>query len=68
MSKLERDLQLQRNGIKTQKDYDRAKQRIEDSNEYRFGDKNDEMWSSKAGKRAAAQVKAAQGALITFCT
>ncbi|WP_085679167.1 phage tail tape measure protein [Limosilactobacillus reuteri] len=63
MSKLERDLQLQRNGIKTQKDYDRAKQRIEDSNEYRFGDKNDEMWSSKAGKRAAAQVKAAQGAL-----
>lgn len=63
MSKLERDLQWGHNGIKTQKDYDRAKQRIEDSNEYRFGDKNDEMWSSKAGKRAAAQVKAAQGAL-----
>lgn len=61
MNKLQRNLQFQRNGIKTQKDYDRAKQRIED--EYRFGDKNDEMWSSKAGKRAAAQVKAAQGAL-----
>lgn len=61
LKKLDKDIQFQRNGIKTQKDYDRAKDKLDYSS--RFGDINANMWNSKAGRQIAANVRAAQKGL-----
>lgn len=58
LKKLDKDIQFRRNGIKTQQDYDRAKDKLDYSS--RFGDINANMWNSKAGRQIAANVRAAQ--------
>lgn len=61
LKKLDKDIQFRRNGIKTQQDYDRAKDKLDYSS--RFGDINANMWNSKAGRQIAANVRAAQKGL-----
>lgn len=64
LKKLDKDIQFRRNGIKTQQDYDRAKDKLDYSS--RFGDINANMWNSKAGRQIAANVRAAQKGLRTI--
>ena len=58
---LDKDIQFRRHGIKTQQDYDRAKNDLKNS--ARFGKVNASMWNSKQGHQIAANVRAAQKGL-----